>query len=869
VSDTAVAVATKITKNSARLETSLPTKSLVAAGEEIMLYDGFNDYEHIYTVEVLETGYRMKLASVFKDVLDAQLDQMTMHRRRKVRVAHDASESDMKYALESLPGVGSVDVSRFGPDKNDAYTWSITFDSLNGASLCSSSKTPCLVAEPTTVRFLEVQNCNQDKLYGRMTNRLDTPNGVYLELNMTNGRPLFGKISTDTTYDGANYMNFESGYYIRYDLGSDPGYKIIEQLTGRAERIVSNTSEYTTSASMYQNMLKFSSNCEVVLRNTTLTTLQGKAAKVVPTVVTKGIAADFDAIAASAKVSGSTAEVQTITVSASADNIDGAFTAGFACKDNVQTACADIVTIKYDMTAKDVKAKLESLSTVGIVDVSREEYSYGYKWAVTFKTNLGDIPLMLLDASPTAGFELEGTDISLTIEETVKGSFGSLVNIGADLETGRKYAARVAATNSMGQGPYTTEDQSTGTGMVPMQVTTATSPGAPVVGTVKQLSASSVRFNFTAPASNGLPIEAYKVEWTTDSDFGTNEVLDFRIMSDVAEDTWGTFTITLGGETTTPLLYRGITAQDVEDAIVALTTVAGATVTQTAFEGVYPPGSALTRYGYEWSVTFTQDVRNLGKDARYTSVDLNGLNSVCLCSNITQTYDNITANVERILPANYGSDLVYATPACGSTVYGKESPYQVMSISESAHLLKGSFQLSLDGDFTTCVPFDADAYTIEAALEALTDVYNVSVRQPRVNAANNTGLPDISEFWIRFEGEYPTGSWPTLRAHLSNETKPCGIWEGKIDGWKTVDGTSEMSLDDVYVTVTPLLEEMPCSAGNTEVRAIVAEATSPLGGSFRVSIAGAAVSISLDASAAEVEAAIESLDGVGDVQVTK
>ena len=78
-----------------------------------------------------------------------------------------------------------------------------------------------------------------------------------------------------------------------------------------------------------------------------------------------------------------------------------------------------------------------------------------------------------------------------------------------------------------------------------------------------------------------------------------------------------------------------------------------------------------------------------------------------------------------------------------------------------------------------------------------------------------------------------------------------------------------MSLDDVYVTVTPLLEEMPCSAGNTEVRAIVAEATSPLGGSFRVSIAGAAVSISLDASAAEVEAAIESLDGVGDVQVTK
>ena len=66
----------------------------------------------------------------------------------------------MKYALESLPEVGSVEVSRFGPDKHDAYTWSITFNSLNGASKCSTKKgTPCLDAHPTTIRHLEVTNC--------------------------------------------------------------------------------------------------------------------------------------------------------------------------------------------------------------------------------------------------------------------------------------------------------------------------------------------------------------------------------------------------------------------------------------------------------------------------------------------------------------------------------------------------------------------------------------------------------------------------------------------------------------------------------------------------------------------------------------
>ena len=81
-----------------------------------------------------------------------------------------------------------------------------------------------------------------------------------------------------------------------------------------------------------------------------------------------------------------------------------------------------------------------------------------------------------------------------------------------------------------------------------------------------------------------------------------------------------------------------------------------------------------SRYGYDWSVTFTQDVRNLGADSRYTSVDVSGLNSVCLCANISSIRQRNTGN----LAVELCSDLMYSSPACGSTVYGKESPYQVL-----------------------------------------------------------------------------------------------------------------------------------------------------------------------------------------------
>ena len=71
--------------------------------------------------------------------------------------------------------------------------------------------------------------------------------------------------------------------------------------------------------------------------------------------------------------------------------------------------------MKYDISAKDMKAKLESLPTIGTVSVEREVYSYGFSWLITFESNLGDLPLLTIDSEPSAGFALSGTDVQLQV----------------------------------------------------------------------------------------------------------------------------------------------------------------------------------------------------------------------------------------------------------------------------------------------------------------------------------------------------------------------------------------------------------------------------------------------------------------------
>ena len=51
VSDTALSVATTITDSSYHMSTKYPLSRLIAPGEQVMMYDGLNEYEHVYTLD--------------------------------------------------------------------------------------------------------------------------------------------------------------------------------------------------------------------------------------------------------------------------------------------------------------------------------------------------------------------------------------------------------------------------------------------------------------------------------------------------------------------------------------------------------------------------------------------------------------------------------------------------------------------------------------------------------------------------------------------------------------------------------------------------------------------------------------------------
>jgi len=89
---------------------------------------------------------------------------------------------------------------------------------------------------------------------------------------------------------------------------------------------------------------------------------------------------------------------------------------------------------------------------------------------------------------------------------------------------------------------------------------------------------------------------------------------------------------------------------------------------------------------------------------------------------------NVTTITEGTEPDNYGFDHVYADKStCGSILHGPSS-LQLLTlsgISNGLNITEGSFKLSLDTEYTPCIPFNASSEEIETALQSLSDVDSV------------------------------------------------------------------------------------------------------------------------------------------------
>jgi hypothetical protein len=173
------------------------------------------------------------------------------------------------------------------------------------------------------------------------------------------------------------------------------------------------------------------------------------------------------------------------------------------------------LTLAANATAEDMEYLLESLPTVGDVTVTRSKAEFlegsaakggvgvdgmaspfksGYEWAVTFHSNLGDQPLLLIEPNPPfLPLRAKGGVVAF-VEELVKGVPLPREHQVSGLRVGVSYAGRISAANRVGYGPttesivslegsdggvYPRGSNAYGEGMVPYSATVSAAPGAP------------------------------------------------------------------------------------------------------------------------------------------------------------------------------------------------------------------------------------------------------------------------------------------------------------------------------------------------------------------------------------------------------
>ena len=165
----------------------------------------------------------------------------------------------------------------------------------------------------------------------------------------------------------------------------------------------------------------------------------------------RGLSPSFENPTYAATASGGTAEVQSISLTAAKDDIDGTFTLTFedtaAVAGTVFRAWTPVV-VEFDATAEDLATQLENLASVGRVKTTKTTLpnvengaTYGAVWTVEFASQLGNVPPLI--AVPA----LTGTGVRLAVETVAEGADPAYAALATGLEEGKAYSARIRAVN--------------------------------------------------------------------------------------------------------------------------------------------------------------------------------------------------------------------------------------------------------------------------------------------------------------------------------------------------------------------------------------------------------------------------------------
>merc|ERR1711871_1933098 len=392
---------------------------------------------------------------------------------------------------------------------------------------------------------------------------------------------------------------------------------------------------------------------------------------------------------------------------------------------------------------------------MGIGDVSvfrsKADENNGFTWSITFLTELGDVPAIEFD-----GRSLEGTVAKGVVSEHRKGispPFNSLdqangLPLGSaivtdlsnlavtvsGLEQGVEYYFRVAAVNAVGQGPYSFAS-------VPYAIPKPQRPGVPSSPTLATVDSKTLLTSFNAPLlDGGEDVTSYRVEYATKPFVAevqrvsarcnvTNEVQIVNTTTDSIPEvqmvyinttyygtpqnatqkvkcdaTGGTFKLVFNKDYSTDLILWDATAQDIENALEAISIINDVTVTMNS-----PATTACSAGNMDGFNVVFNDVTNWGGN-------LPDLSSV---TNNLLGARNITVMTTLAGHANIG----------------------------------GSFRLSFRGSMTETIPANATENELKTALEKLDTISATPGYGVNVEKHFPSGVNDFDRLWkITFTG---------------------------------------------------------------------------------------------------------------------
>ncbi|KAL3797523.1 hypothetical protein HJC23_009887 [Cyclotella cryptica] len=587
-----------------------------------------------------------------------------IYARKRVVVPASSSSAQMKTALQSLPDIGSVEVTREGPNASEGYTWYITFT--------SNVDTNTLLPSTESISYIVVNGLGQDC------------DGHYILTSFEGGRPRYDLLGKSC--------------YIVHDI-VDSEWKLFS----RSHSLLSSVaaSDITVPTTGWSNgVLTTPSD------GTPVTLLAGEGATVEISILQSSVDPSFENIVFSTEIDAGNQETQELELSSPVNDIGGSFELALG-------RSSTKITVYFDESAEDLTTKLQSLPGVGCVRVERAHHpiKYGFVWSITF-LNFGDVPLLRHFGSSA----LHGTGVTLDIREATKGTVGERHIIADGLEAGQAYAVRVRALNDLGYGPHTTSSQKFGSGVLPVAGITASPPGSPNLSS-GIVAKSRAEFKLTMPSSNGSDISSYKFEWSTANSFDSLTQAHVRLACSDGSEILGSYMLVYGSdvtsrlERTVPIQIKSNT-DEISQAMNSLTSLNEVGVSSTV--------KGLSEL--EWIISFLHDVGNTG----VLSVDSTGLR--CQSENESIESAVLMLSSQELPADYGSEELIADDAFCGSVYLAEFSPVQYLTLSSKfGQVLSGSYQLTLDSQSTECIQYDASEDQIKTALEGLKHVISVEV----------------------------------------------------------------------------------------------------------------------------------------------